>query len=208
MIVFDLSALADDSHRRHFIDPNSNEDVIFDSSLNNYVGGWVYKDRWFIDDPINGEIPAAPSRVRFIPDYAAYYAACDQDKEIQSTVSLFHDMHRCENKVQIWTHQSESNRENISYWLVDKMRTDYCTRFCTSRDLKMRPIGDDRPTHELFEGWIDEMIQKSIQDCMDYKKHQHRGINDIQMVFSADPDVVNMFRRRGVFTFDCRQEIE
>ncbi len=173
MIIFDLSSLSDDSHRRHFIDSSC-------------VGTKEHYERWLKPFVDSGTCP------EWSPDYAAYYAASHKDKEIQSTVSLFHDMHRCENKVQIWTHQSESNRENISYWLVDKMRTDYCTRFCTSRDLKMRPIGDESPTEQLFEGWLDH-----IGDANEM----------VDMAFSADPDVIALFRRKGVFTFDCRQDV-
>ncbi len=168
MIVFDLSALADDSHRRHFIDPDHYENEAFIKAL-----GWE-------------------------PDYASYYAACDQDKVVESITKILEKLSQSYH-IEVWSDACESVRNKLEEWIKKHIQPFY--KFDA---IKMRPIGDDRPTHLLFGQWLDEYMSYPTLLLMEKSAEIRR--NDLpEMAFSADPDVIAMFRRRGVFTFDCNQ---
>jgi len=70
-------------------------------------------------------------------------------------------------------------------------------------NLKMRPIGDDSPVEVLKERWLDEYMKwpelNTIQT--DYKR------NDMpEMIFDSHAESIAMWRRRGIFVFDCNQD--
>lgn len=184
MIIFDLDGtLADCEHRRHFVQRTHCYACGNNEAYGEMVGCTCMKQE-------------------FKPNWKAFYEACDQDTEIQSVVSVFHDMHRCENKVQIWSGRCESVREKTEKWLIDKVRIDYCSRFCLKNDLKMRPIGYNTPDDQLKERWLNER-------CSDLIEAQIKGVNpirhEINFVFDDRPKVIRMWQRRGIFVFNCNQ---
>lgn len=66
----------------------------------------------------------------------------------------------------------------------------------------MRPIGDNTPDEILKERWLNERCADLITAIMEDRipiKH------DIEFVFDDRPKVVRMWRRRGVFVFNCAQ---
>lgn len=135
------------------------------------------------------------------PDWRAFFEACDKDTPIEPTVLMWNNqislglmgVH------QIWSGRCESTRQKTEKWLQDHL---LCFK---STQLKMRPIGDYTPDHILKEQWLNErcsdLMEARIEGRMPTK-------HDIQFVFDDRPKVVNMWRRRGLFVFDCNQSGE
>lgn len=97
----------------------------------------------------------------------------------------------------IWSGRSESVREKTEKWLHDNL---LCFE---SHQLKMRPLGDKTPDDQLKESWLDQLCKrlsfnfdtgKTIRDC-----------HGIDYVFDDRPKVIHMWRRRGIFVFNCCQ---
>ncbi len=194
MIIFDLDGtLANCEHRMYLVDRMRDHPDYYRNPCDTCADGSHHKSAPQIHKQ-TGEI--------WKPDYVAFDQACDNDTLIKSTGDLFHYMQRCDHKVQIWTGRSESVREKTIEWLIDKLRIDYCSRFCTTKDLKMRPIGDFTPGEDLKERWLNER-------CADLITAQIEGRNainhDIDFVFDDGEESIDMWRRRGIFVFDCNQ---
>lgn len=119
------------------------------------------------------------------PNWKAFYEACDQDKVIWPVKSiLVQNSHR---DIEIWSGRCESVRKKTILWIFD--HTELNEAFIDSI-LKMRPIGDYTPDDQLKEKWLDEALDQG-------KK--------INFVFTSDPKEIEMWRRRGIFVFDCNQ---
>lgn len=194
MIIFDLDGtLADCEHRRHLVDPMKNKDLYFvkpGNSSNDQPHGWYYKDVLLMSHP--------PQPKRFIPDWPAYYEACDKDKVVRPLMNIFIDAtSRPDSYINgvIWTGRCESVRLKTLEWLKK------LNFYPSQSQLKMRPIGDSSPDHELFEGWLDDYMHLPNMDVDNLP-----NANSIEMVFSANPQVISMFRRRGIFVFDVNQK--
>ncbi len=190
MIIFDLDGtLADCEHRRHFVvkpEPECTCDP---------------------DGPYyDGQSCMMYDYNNWKPDWKSFYEACDQDKNIQPVLDMFRDLCR-EYEIQIWSGRCESVRDKTLKWLKQNC---YC--FDEKQDvLKMRPIGDNTPDDELKERWLDEYIfgekcpYPTIKDaipCIDYLK------KPIEFVFDSHPKSIEMWRRRGIFVFNCAQHDE
>lgn len=132
MIIFDLSSIADDSHRRHFIEPDN-------------LGSKEDFDKWikpYLDSKTCPE---------WSPNWEAYNAACNGDRPIEPVISIWNkeislgmmDYH------QIWSGRCESVRVKTEAWLKEPL---LCFE---SSQLKMRPIGNPWPQEALFESWYD-----------------------------------------------------
>lgn len=174
MIIFDLDGtLANCEHRRHFVQRPHCYHCGNNESYGDMVGCYCMKEK-------------------FIPDWKAFYEACDQDKPISSTVFLWNNyeveiaLERA--NLQIWSGRCESVRGKTLDWLEKNLF--HSSRNWLDSILKMRPIGDCTPDDELKERWLDEAIAEG-------KK--------INFVFDDRPKVVRMYRRRGIFVFDCNQ---
>lgn len=183
MIVFCLDSLADDSHRRRFI-----------------TQPWPPKCTCELYGPSNC------MQQEYIDKYGyeAYNAACDRDHLIDQTALVFRKLHYSSyeiggSDIQIWTDRCESTKVKTVKWLDGK------ELFYDS--LKMRPMGDDSPKEVLFEKWLDEHYYSGDGKCMlRWADHSQCCKKDsIEMVFSSHKPTIDMFRRRGVFVFDCNQ---
>ena len=172
MIIFDLEILADGSHRRHFIDPE--KDLNYRMCLED-ASGKHRRGVWYHD---NGS--------EFKPDYESYYDACHKDETIQSTLTCYDRLNEHE-IIEVWTEISESSREKLLKWISQNIYHDNESLQYINRHLKMRPIGDETPWHELKERWANECKDK------------------IDFVFDKDPKSIEMWKRRGVFVFNCEQ---
>lgn len=188
MIIFDLDGtLADCEHRRHFVDPTKNSDLELIPSYDedtcgcNQIGclpqKWVYKNVMLMSEP--------PQRKIWNPDWKSFYEACDQDCLIIPVAEIY-DLLWKQNDLyddfEIWSGRCESVRKKTERWL-DKH--DICFS-----SLKMRPKGDSTPDDQLKERWLDESITQG---------------KNIEFVFDDRPKVVRMWRRRGIFVFNCNQ---
>jgi hypothetical protein len=181
MIIFDLDGtLANCEHRRHFVDPRKRE-CLCGSQLNSLCH--KCKD--------------------WQPNWPAFYEACNLDEPIEPVLSTFIHLTQGEpfnHDVQIWSGRCESVREKTLKWLVGL--TGYCEDYqYWDRRLKMRPIGDNTPDEVLKERWLDESCLTVNELSGRITQHQH----SIDFVFDDRPKVVRMWRRRGVFVFDCNQ---
>lgn len=197
MIIFDLDTLADCKHRRHFV-----EDPI-DSCNNCYASLKVGGVELDYQCSVCKRHPA-----KWKLDWQAFYEACDKDDAIEPLVEILDGIYQNTvnfwRDVQIWSGRCESVREKTTKWLEENILWD---KLGSKITLKMRPIGDNSPEHELKERWLDEMIQQSCSDAVKGKKH-HSGVNEINFIFDSDPQSIQMWRRRGIFVFDCNQKKE
>ena len=89
--------------------------------------------------------------------------------------------------MQIWTSRDESLREKTESWIT-KLTSPSPWTVEIPFELKMRPIGDTTPYHDLKEKWLDECEEK------------------IEFVFEKDPESIKMWKRRSVFVFKCNQD--
>lgn len=185
MIIFDLDGtLADCEHRRHFVDPTIRNDCVLwiESQKKSH---YVYKDGY--EDFATRKI--------WKPDWKAFYEACNEDAPIKPTFYFLNKL-RPWNHVfggfQIWSGRCESVREKTISWILkySKVFCEYSGDNELNKILKMRPVGDNTPDDQLKEKWLDEALEQG---------------KEIEYVFDDRPKVVKMWRRRGIFVFDCNQ---
>lgn len=180
MIIFDLDGtLADCEHRRHFVEAPwdcCNPCYVLLKKVEAKLAAEEECCAWC------GGQSALWKR-----DWQAFYEACDKDKPIPPTIEIIKSLHgldyyaKCED-VHIWSGRSESVRDKTEAWLD--------SNGITFNQLKMRPVGDSTPDDELKERWLDEAISAG---------------NKVDFVFDDRPKVVRMWRRRGIFVFNCLQ---
>ena len=135
--------------------------------------------------------------IHWKPDWDAFNEACDNDKPIDSVIHVLDgiyfnssDTQYFLKNVQVWSGRSESVRKKTIDWLDKHTLFDGLAHGIT---VKMRPIGDYTPDDILKERWLDEAIAEG-------KK--------IDFVFDDRPKVIKMWRRRGIFVFNCCQHDE
>lgn len=145
---------------------------------------------------LDGTLADCEHRRHFVDvaDFESFYEAFDKDTPIEAVCKIFDDL-AVDNDIQIWSCRCESIRQKTLDWLYNYVPY-------SSQILKMRPIGDNTPYHELKEKWLDEYINSN-----EYVKNvfQNRGKSPIHFVFDSDHESIKMWRRRGVFVFDCNQ---
>jgi hypothetical protein len=185
MIIFDLDGtLADCEHRRHLVDGSYRQGC----------------DHWH-------QIPGHPCDMcdeckikwkAWKPDWKAFYEACDLDIPIEATINLFSIIREdftleqfFLQNVQIWSGRCESVREKTVEWLNQHLLFD--VHVAKRMTIKMRPMGDNTPDEELKERWLDEALANG---------------RDIEFVFDDRKKVCRMWRRRGIFVFNCCQHDE
>jgi hypothetical protein len=192
MIIFDLDGtLANCEHRRHLVDPSYNKNytlrrypTLDEAKNNKYIAKeWILIEKSSYQHCING------NHEKFNPDWPAFYEACDKDEIILPVAFQFYALREkfgiC-HPIQIWSGRCESVKGKTIDWLKMHFTRD----IDWNENIKMRPIGDNTPDDQLKERWLDEAIAEG-------KK--------IDMVFDDRPKVVRMWRRRGIFVFDCNQ---
>ncbi len=188
MIIFDLDCLSDDSHRRHFIDPNFSDDYEY----SNFGKDPITREMTTIDYPTWHRKDNVDSLWK--PNYSAYNAACDGDKPLPYTWFLFNWLPQLQN-VEIWSSQPESCRAKLIPWFMRKcpLRPTYWDEESWNYVLKLRPDETHtEPQEEMYEYWAD--LHKYL-----------REEDPIETIFSSHKPTIDMFRRRGVFVFDCNQ---
>lgn len=199
MMIFDLDGtLADCSHRRHFVTPDK-AGLMKSLDLNTGKSNLGF----FLP---NGEFE------EWKPDWKAFYEACDLDKPIQPVLDTFIHLTQGEpfnHDVQIWSGRCESVREKTLNWLVNL--TGYCEdKLYWDRRLKMRPFGDYTSNEQLKERWLDEYLSSMWPPLTsDFTEGETIYRKDpIEFVFDSCPKAINMWRRRGIFVFNCSQSGE
>lgn len=115
-------------------------------------------------------------------DWKSFYEACDKDTPIEPTCVTAYSFYQRNIPFQIWSGRCESVRSKTERWL-DNNHIEY-------DKLKMRPIGDNTPDDQLKKRWLDEAIAEG---------------KTIDFVFDDSERCCNMWRRRGIFVFNCAQ---
>ncbi len=179
MIIFDIDGtLANCDHRRHFVDPSKSDRTCFEyDEVDSHGCPITEKGKWHWD---NGK--------RWKPDWRSFHESCSEDAPIEQVISTMR-RHSTYAPIQIWSGRCESVREKTIDWF-DKHAPCFAPRTWFEKNLKMRPIGDYTPDDQLKERWLDEAIAEG---------------KTIDMVFDDRPRLVRMYRRRGIFVFNCLQ---
>lgn len=183
MIIFDLDGtLADCEHRRHYVDLNKNRCPSCKPPFASRI------DSEKLPCPDCGF-----NASRWRPDWQAFYEACDEDKPILPVINAL--KWAIQNEIfEIWSGRCESVREKTLDWICKHTKSDIVDRTYFNQILKMRPRGDSTPDDELKERWLDHLIANSCKT--------------VECVYDDRPKVVRMWRRRGIFVFNCNQNDE
>lgn len=175
MIIFDLDGTLADCDHRRHFVDPSYRDDCY----YHFPATLSQNEGWFYKD--------LSIAMKFIPDWKSFYKECDKDEPIQEVCRVF-DFLSFGNAVEIWSGRCNSVRDKTINWL--NKNTLY-----NGQRLRMRPVGDSTPDDILKERWIDDHISDmGNQIC-----------HNIEYVFDDRPKVVRMWRRRGIFVFDCNQ---
>lgn len=192
MIIFDLDGtLADCSHRQHFINPLKDHPDYFRHPCSTCNDGSHHKI-----DPQYHKIYGWEWK----PDWSSFFDACDKDTPIYPVIEQWNiqiSLGMMDQHV-IWSGRCESVREKTENWLATHL-------LCFNpKKLKMRPLGDYTPDDELKERWLLESCKYDIDNRPPGIKLKH----DIDYVFDDRPKVVRMWKRYGIFVFNCQQNDE
>lgn len=182
MIIFDLDGtLANCEHRRHLINPDEYPHICEYSNYYIDATGDTVID---LDGKASWRYKKTGKP--FQSGWSEFYEACDKDEPIQPVIDILNYICYCErDKIEIWSSRCESVKEKTVKWLSKH------TNFPLCNELKMRPIGDNSTIEWLKESWY-----------LDLKILTNKNIN---FVFDSHPQSVKMWKRRGVFVFNCTQ---
>ncbi len=178
MIIFDLDGtLANCEHRRHFV--QEPEKYVYETHGNSINRSTTKEwENWK-------------------PNWPAFYEACGKDKPIKPVVEMWNnyevEISVGRDNMMIWSGRCESVRDKTLHWLDENLYGLGLKWW--DKVLKMRPIGDNTPDDVLKERWLDEK----------YEEDRWARKDDIDFVFDDRPKVVRMWRRRGIFVFNCAQ---
>jgi len=180
MIIFDLDGtLANCEHRRHFVDRNHP----------------INENRRLSEISLVSTPHPDPDPYIWKPDWKSFYESCDKDLPIKQVIEILINCLLSGRRVEIWSGRCESVREKTMNWIKSNLYCSYKLRSNQMMEdphlkVKMRPIGDNTPDEVLKEQWLDEELAKG---------------NKIEYVFDDRPKVIRMWRRRGIFVFNCCQ---
>ena len=145
--------------------------------------------RHFVDSLKNSDFEIANGK-KFTPNWDAFHEACDQDIPIDPVIQILWKFHVLDECIEIWSGRSESVRSKTQEWLHEHVFFQLNFKQYNI-PLKMRPIGDYTPDDQLKESWLDEALADG---------------KNIECVFDDRPKVVRMWKRRGIFVFNCNQK--
>jgi hypothetical protein len=176
MIIFDLDGtLANCEHRRHFVIRPKKPKCTCDPEIYGFYGNQHCQMYDYVD---------------WYPNWQAFCEACVVDAPIVSVIEIFQSFsfenpYRLPCEIEIWSGRCESVRDKTEIWIKNWIQ--YCLH---DERVKMRPIGSTEPDEVLKERWLDEAIAEGKM---------------IDFVFDAHPASIAMWRRRGIFVFNCLQ---
>ena len=123
---------------------------------------------------LDGTLADCTHRVPMLPNWDAFYEACDKDEPIAPIVSIYnHLVSYGHYHIHVWSGRRESEIEKTAAWFNrHALYVPYT--------LKFRPNGDHRPDTELKGEWLDEAKFTPY------------------LVFEDRASVVQMYRDRGI----------
>lgn len=199
MIIVDLDGtLANCEHRRHFVDRDkaAQKDLCYED-VEFSIGG-IQPGPWVLTDD--------PDRL-WKPDWQSFYEACDKDEPIQPVITTMR-RHTQFHEIQIWSGRCESVKDKTIDWIYEKIPGFAPKDVLRNHILKMRPIGDYTPDDELKEKWLDEYFHSPDGNCPLRCATHDKCCKKIDFVFDDRPSVIRMWRKRGIFVFNCCQHEE
>ncbi len=107
------------------------------------------------------------------------------------------------NEIEFWSANYEPNKQQRIHWLLRNL----CCFHPECNPLKTPSIDDIRPPEQIFEQWIDE-YNASMSEKLDEVIEKGGFFNfkeGLDMAFSSNQSIINLFRSRNIFVFDCRQ---
>ena len=182
MIIFDLDGtLSDCEHRRHLVNPEKYP------KLCEYSNYRIIDGKPILDLDGKSSWRYKKTGDPFQHGWKEFYEACDKDTPIEPVIECWNDQISLGSmgNHMIWSGRCESVREKTEKWLEKNL---LCFE---SHQLKMRPIGDSTPDDQLKEMWSHDA------KILEGKK--------IDYVFDDRPKVIRMWKRHGIFVFNCCQ---
>lgn len=181
MIIFDLDGtLANSDHRKHLVDPNYPHPDYHRKPCEICIGHAPHSmDLQYHN--VTGK--------KWHPDYEAFDEACDKDASIKATLDILDCLIINDELIEIWSGRSEKVKEKTRIWFMENGIT-----VSGNIKMRMRPIGNNQPDEILKEMWLHDaiLIEKKT----------------IEYVFDDCPKVIRMWRRLGIFVFNCCQHDE
>ena len=128
---------------------------------------------WIIFD-LDGTLADCAHRVPLLPDWDAFYSACNYDRPIKPMVELYKSLVADDSYfISIWSGRRESEFDKTIDWFE-------LHHIPLSDDIRMRPNGDHRPDTELKLEWLTGSGDTPI------------------LVFEDRSSVVKMYRDKGI----------
>lgn len=124
----------------------------------------------------DGTLSDCTHRVPLVPDWDAFYEACDKDEPIRPVIEVYSQLHHAGHRVEIWTGRRESTRDKTLGWLENFL-------IPAPHRLLMRADGDHREDVKIKKEWLDAARVKPA------------------MVFEDRRSVVDMYREHGIIVF-------
>lgn len=128
---------------------------------------------------LDGTLADCTHRRPLLPDWDAFYAACDRDTPNKPIIHVMFDLMDHGNDVWIFSGRRDSEREKTIKWLEDHIGVTF-----NDEHLLMRPTGDNTPDDALKQSWLNAMLP----------------IDRARLVATFDDRdrVVAMWRRNGI----------
>lgn len=120
-------------------------------------------------------------------NWKAFHEECIYDSPILPVIKVLDNFIVLDCEIQIWSGRCESVRSQTEEWLA--MHVIENDKYPIK--LKMRPVRDYTPDDQLKEQWLDEALSQG---------------KEVACVFDDRPKVVRMWKRRGIFVFNCYQD--
>ena len=122
---------------------------------------------------LDGTLADCTHRVPLLPDWDAFYSACDKDEPIEPIIALYDELLDSPFRLEIWSGRRISEFGKTLDWFNKH-------GILLPSEMRMRPEGDHRPDTELKAGWLDDFNAKPL------------------LVFEDRTSVVKMYRERGI----------
>lgn len=187
VIIFDLDGcLANCEHRRYLVDQQGEHPDYYRNPCTSCKNGSYHRI-----DPQFHKI----THKEWEPDWDAFYEACDKDTVIPAVLKLFYAACYHNAEIYIFCDRPESLRENTLKWLNENVYDFSTLRLLLNNHerLRMRHPSNNKNEAELKEQFLNDIL------CSGKKVHY---------VIENDQSCIEMYRKKGIFVFNCSQNDE
>lgn len=131
---------------------------------------------------LDGTLALNEHRAHLLPNWDAYFAACDKDQPNWPVIDTMHILQESGAEIRIWSGRSRAVRDQTMIWICRCLGTVW-----SHVDLQMRQVKDHRPDEVLKLEWLQQL-----------DPHDRRRL---VAVFDDRDKVVAMWRSNGVACF-------